>query len=100
MDARNAFNAHIRSKSGSNTLTGNASTNFDAIELENGNAPVIEQNHYALQSDGTEVGDLFTISGNIVVSTEESAPLGFIQLALQGAGNGVVSGNIGAVRAD
>ena len=58
--------------------------------------PAIEQNHYALQSDGTDVGDLFTISGNIVVTTEEAAPLGFLQLALQGAGNGVVSGNIGA----
>ena len=96
MDVRNAFNAHIRSKSGSNTLTGNANTSFDAIELENGNGPAIEQNHYALQSDGTDVGDLFTISGNIVVTTEEAAPLGFLQLALQGAGNGVVSGNIGA----
>ena len=38
MDVRNDFNAHIRSKNGSNTLTGNANTSFDAIELENGNA--------------------------------------------------------------
>lgn len=89
LDVRNAFNAHIRSKSGTNTLNG-------TIELENGNAPAISQNHYAIQSDGTGPGDLLTITGEIVASTEEAAPLGFIELALQGAGNGLISGNVGA----
>jgi autotransporter-associated beta strand protein len=90
LDVRNAFNAHIRSKSGTNTLSG-------TVELENGNAPSISQNHYALQSDGTAGSDLFKITGDIVHSGEEDAPLGFIQLALQGAGNGEVSGVIGGI---
>ena len=82
LDARNAFNAHIKNKSGTNTISG-------TIEIENGNLPVLTGTlDYAIQSDAGQLN----ITGPIVVSEEE---IPFATLALQGASNGSVSGDIG-----
>jgi autotransporter-associated beta strand protein len=73
----NADAPHIRNISGSNTLTNelNDDNNISGFSV--------------LSSDGTAVGDLLTIQGNIVRTGGFST-----DLVLRGAGNAVVSGSI------
>jgi fibronectin-binding autotransporter adhesin len=79
---RDTLAAHIKNRSGDNTIAGTIQADLLA-----------GFHSYALQSDGTAPGDMFRISGN--VQTPDGLDLGGAsQLSFQGAGKGVVSGNI------
>jgi fibronectin-binding autotransporter adhesin len=84
---RDSFaNPQIISQSGDNTLSG-------TIE-----ADLLAGYHsYALQSDGTDVGDIFRISGTIQTAPASDIPGGLggdSNLSLQGAGKGSITGTI------
>lgn len=67
----------IRNISGSNTLAGDVTTDSTI------------SGYAMINSDGTATGDLLTIQGNILRTGDGSG-----ELILQGAGKGVVAGNI------
>jgi len=82
LGARDTLAAHIKNSSGDNTLSGTLQADL-----------VAGLHNYALQSDGTAVGDMFRITGSI--QTPDALSLGGVStLSFQGAGNGVVSGGI------
>ena len=90
IDQRNGYNAHIKNKSGDNTISG-------TIELERGTLGASEAGvrFFAIQSDGVGVSDILRITGSIVSAPGENLNHdGGAFLALQGAGNGIISGNI------